>query len=180
MPEPDIPLQDPGAPGTAREVPCFQCGVCCLKWQPLLSPAELRELAASLGLTLRTFNRRYTRTYPVRRGYRQLRTGDTGGCVFLQPLAQGSPEPCRRAPSGAQASRLPVPGETPGTLLYACSIYENRPQVCRDWKAGLDKRECLEGIRRLALPLRDLYHDLRDRAAVETAAGVPSPLAGEG
>ena len=115
---PVLPLRDPGDAGTSAEVPCFQCGVCCIKWQPLLSPAELREQAAARGLSLRTFNRRYTRPYPLRRGWRQFTTGGTGGCVFLQQ----------------DGSR------------YLCSIYEHRPQVCQDWKAGLDKRECLEGL----------------------------------
>jgi Fe-S-cluster containining protein len=114
-----IPLREPGDPDTSAPIECFQCGVCCIKWQPLLSPAELREMAADLGLTLRTFSRRYTRPYPLRRGWRQLVTGETGGCVFLK----------------ADAGR------------YLCSVYDLRPQVCRDWKAGLDKKECLEGMR---------------------------------
>src|SRR5207245_5444159 len=107
-------------------IPCFECGVCCMKWQPLLSPEELKKVATELGQSTRTFNRRYTRLYPLKKGHRQFLTGDTGGCIFLKPGDQGR---------------------------YLCSIYESRPQICRDWKAGLDKRECLEGAARLGLPL---------------------------
>ena len=117
-----LPLMDPGVPESRAEIPCFQCGVCCMKWQPLLAPAELQELAAGLGMRTRIFNRRYTRPYPLRRGWRQLRTGDTGGCVFLA-FEEG------RA---------------------ICTVYAIRPTVCRDWKAGLDKRECLEGMKAVA------------------------------
>ena len=91
--------------------------MCCERWQPLLDPSEVRRVAADLGMSARTFSRRYTRPYPVKRGYRQVITNERGGCVFLKELA--------------------------------CSIYEQRPQICRDWHAGLDKRECLEGMRRL-------------------------------
>lgn len=110
-------LREPGEAGTSSPIPCFQCGVCCERWQPLLSPEEVRRLAADLKLTTRTFNRRYTRPYPITRGYRQVITNQRGGCIFLKDAA--------------------------------CSIYERRPQVCRDWQAGLDKRECLEGLKRL-------------------------------
>lgn len=115
-----IPLRDAGDPDTGAEIPCFQCGVCCMKWQPLLSPNELKAMAASLHLTPRSFNRRYTRAYPVQRGHRQFITGPTGGCVFLQRAGEGR---------------------------YTCSIYEHRPLACRAWRAGLDKKECFEGAR---------------------------------
>jgi Fe-S-cluster containining protein len=98
-----------------------------MKWQPLLSPEELHMVAAALGISTRAFNRRYTRPYPLKKGHRQFLTGDTGGCVFLAPGEEGR---------------------------YLCSIYESRPQVCRDWKAGTDKRECLEGAKRLGLQLQ--------------------------
>ena len=110
-------LREPGEAGTSAPIPCFQCGVCCERWQPLLDPIELGRVAAGLGMTVRTFNRRYTRPYPVRRGYRQFLTNEQGGCIFLEDRS--------------------------------CSIYEHRPEICREWQAGLDKRECLEGMRRM-------------------------------
>ncbi len=118
-------------------IPCFRCGVCCEKWQPLLGPDALRQVAASLGLTLRTFNRRYTRPYPLRRGWRQFKATPTG-CVFLD----------------VSAGRA------------ACTIHPHRPQVCRDWHAGLEKRECLVGLQALGGPgllaLASMYENPED------------------
>ncbi len=121
------------------EIPCFQCGVCCVKWQPLLSPGEQHKLAQDIGVSLATFKRKYTRAYPVRRGWRQLITADHGGCVFL--VYQGD-----RA---------------------ACSIHPVRPAVCRDWTPTLEKKECLTGLQTLAtggfLTLDALYDDPNDK-----------------
>src|SRR5262245_14741477 len=114
-------LVTPDGRAATRPIPCFQCGVCCMKWQPLLSPAEIRRLASDLGLTVRIFKRRHIRPYPLRRGWGMLTTGATGGCTFL----------------AFEAGRS------------FCTIYEHRPAVCREWGAGLDKRECVTGLARM-------------------------------
>jgi len=129
---------------TAAPVPCYRCGVCCVKWQPLLGPAEIRRLSTELGITPRTFKRRYTRPYPLRRGWHQLRDSGTG-CVFLQ-WDEG---------------------------VSGCSIHTVRPQVCRDWQAGLDRRECLQGLRDFPGPplltLKRLLPDATDRGQLMAA-----------
>lgn len=136
---------------TKAPIPCFQCGLCCIKWQPLLDPAEIRRLADDLGLSPRTFRRRYVRPYPLRRGWGILRTGAVG-CTFL------------RFEGGRSF----------------CSIYAIRPQVCRDWSAGLDKSECLQGLQHMGngnvlLPT-DLYPGAVDRDAfVEAVAPSTTP-----
>jgi Fe-S-cluster containining protein len=138
-----VPVDSPAK----AEVPCFRCGVCCVKWQPLLAPAELRRVAADLGLSLRAFNRRYTRPYPVRRGWRQF-LATTAGCIFL----------------GSEAGRT------------GCTIHGVRPQVCRDWNAALEKRECLQGLaahRGPALMTPQHLYDNPDDAAALIAATVP-------
>jgi len=33
---------------------------------------------------------------------------------------------------------------------YTCTVYEARPAPCRDWQAGLSRRECMEGLAGLA------------------------------
>lgn len=131
-------------------IPCFQCGVCCIKWQPLLSPVEIRQLAAGLGVSVRTARRRYIRPYPLRRGWGMLTTGAVG-CVFLRFEAGRS----------------------------FCSIYAVRPQVCRDWSAGLDKSECREGLELMAsgpvLAPADLYPNATDRAELVTRVSALAP-----
>ena len=102
-----VPTVDHGD-ATEHAVPCFRCGMCCIKWQPLLGPAEIRRLAGELGITPRTFKRRYTRPFPLRRGWHQLREGAVG-CVFLD-VQDG---------------------------IYGCTIHTIRPDVCRAWQAGL-------------------------------------------
>jgi Fe-S-cluster containining protein len=131
---------------TAAPIPCFRCGVCCVKWQPLLGPPEIRRLSDELGVTTRTFKRRYTRPYPLRRGWHQLL--DSGaGCVFLS-WEDG---------------------------VSGCSIHAVRPQVCRDWQAGLDRRECLQGLRDLPGPalltIERLFSDATGRGLFVAAAG---------
>lgn len=139
---------DAAPDATGAPVPCFRCGVCCVRWQPLLSPQEVRRLAAALGLSPRSFSRRYTRAYPLRRGWRQL-LATAQGCVFL--AWQGG--------------------------VSACTIHTVRPQVCRDWQAGLDRRECLQGLRAFPGPplltLERLLADPADRAALVRAVSPP-------
>jgi Fe-S-cluster containining protein len=118
----------------------------------LLDPAELRHLAGGLGLSLSTFKRRYTRPYPLRRGWRQLKTGAVG-CIFL----------------GFEKGRA------------RCTIYAVRPQVCREWSPALERKECLEGLRALEGPPlltpQDLYSMPEDRerlvAALASLPGIP-------
>ena len=137
-------LELAAASAASAPIPCFRCGVCCEKWQPLLAPGELRQVAAALGLTLRTFNRRYTRPYPLRRGWRQFKA-TAAGCIFLDATS-------RRA---------------------GCTIHHHRPQVCRDWQADLGKRACLSGLRRIEgpdlLPVAWLYDEIDDRVGFVAA-----------
>lgn len=100
-------------------IPCFRCGVCCRRWQPLIGPAEAERLARYLGLAVEPFLARYARPYPLDEQH-QLLARD-GGCIFLRF-------------EGGRAS---------------CAVHEARPQACRDWDASLSRRECLDGLRAL-------------------------------
>ena len=141
-----------GADGDARapsavEIPCHRCGVCCERWQPLLTPADATRLAAHLGLAIDAFHHAYTSPYPFDDEQRLLRQED-GRCVFLRYEADGR---------------------------SACAVHPARPQVCRDWSAGLDKKECVQGLERFADPagliqLQDLYPGPADHAAFVRAA----------
>jgi Fe-S-cluster containining protein len=99
-------------------IPCFRCGVCCRRWQPLVDRAEAGRLAAYLGVSTDAFLAEYTRPYPLQEDAHQLLERE-GGCVFLR-FTDG---------------------------LAACSVHEARPQPCRDWDASLFRKECLDGFR---------------------------------
>ncbi len=119
----------------ADAIPCFRCGVCCQRWQPLVGRIEADRLAAHLGLEPAAFLSEFARSYPLEEDTHQLLDRD-GGCVFL------------RFENG----------------LAACAVHDARPQACRDWDASLLRRECLDGVRGestsrgLLIPLQ-LYDD---------------------
>lgn len=137
----------------AAPAPCHRCGVCCERWQPLLTPADAARLAAHLGLTPADFHRRFTAPYPFDDEQRLLQQED-GHCVFLR-WAEG------RA---------------------ACAVHTARPGVCRAWAAGLDKKECVQGLARFAgadglIQIGDLYPDADDRAEFLRAVATAGPFA---
>jgi Fe-S-cluster containining protein len=125
----------------AEAIPCHRCGICCRRWQPLLTRTEAARLAAFLGLAVEDLLAEYTRPYPLEEDAHLLNQRD-GGCVFLR-FEQ------------AQA---------------VCTVHEARPQACRDWDASLRRQECLDGLRveqsaaGLVVPLR-LYEDTSDAAS---------------
>lgn len=121
-------------------IPCHRCGICCERWQPLLTRAESERLAAYLGLSPAAFEAAYTQPYPLDDERRLLRRVD-GHCVFLRYEERRT----------------------------TCTVHPARPQACRDWQPGLSRTECLEGLARFAGPgglirLEDLYPDAAERA----------------
>ncbi len=103
------------APG----IPCFRCGVCCVKWQPPVDSEEARTLAQGLGLSHAAFTKKYLQKYPGKEGY--LIRRENNACVFLK-FENG---------------------------VGGCSVHQFRPEACRNWNAGLEKTECQEGLRRM-------------------------------
>lgn len=143
-----------------ESIPCFCCGECCRRWQPLVSSDEAERLAAFLGLAMREFLEKYTRPYPLDdEQFMLLERG--GGCVFLQQDARER---------------------------WLCSVHPARPQPCRDWDASLLRSECLQGMRvsrtseELLIPL-PLYDDPRDAALLverlrSNAGRLPASMCG--
>ncbi len=122
----ELDTTNPSPDGPALD--CFRCGICCERWQPLLTGADAARLAEALEMSLPAFFQAYTAPYPFSDEERLLNRGADGGCVFLRWQEQGG---LRRA---------------------ACAVHAARPAVCRDWAAGLDKKECLQGLARFASP----------------------------
>jgi Fe-S-cluster containining protein len=133
------------------EMPCHRCGVCCERWQPLISVDDAERLAAHLGMSFAAFRAAYTEPYPFD-DERWLLRHEGGGCVFLRF------------------------SEDDGVARAGCAVHPARPAVCREWTAGFDKKECIQGLARFArpdgaIPLESLYPDGAERAAYRLARG---------
>jgi len=106
--------------GEPFDLPCIRCGVCCTVYQVRVSPAEAMAIADHMGLERWDWVGRYCdpRWHDTRS---HLIRHDEGGCVFLKRSSGG---------------------------LSLCSIYEVRPEACRDWAAGVLKPACRDGLKR--------------------------------
>jgi Fe-S-cluster containining protein len=102
-------------------IPCFRCGVCCMKYSPRVTAAEAEHIAESLGVSLETFLERYVDDSWFEPGFYLLDT-QGGACIFL--------------------------AETEDSRVKSCLIHSVRPRVCREWQPGLDRKECLEGLQK--------------------------------
>jgi len=135
----------------AEAIPCFRCGVCCQRWQPLIGPEETARLAVFLDMAPEAFLATYARPYPLAEATYQLRERPQGGCVFLE-MRDG------RA---------------------SCRVHPARPQACRDWEASLLRRECRDGLRALApesvLAVAPLYDSADDATAFSARLRAPLP-----
>ena len=84
-----------------------------------MTVAEAERIAASLGISLEGFRERYVDDSWFEPGYFLLDTQD-GACIFLSV--------------------------TEDSRITSCQIHQLRPRPCREWQAGLDRKECLEGL----------------------------------
>jgi Fe-S-cluster containining protein len=113
-------------------VNCHQCGACC------------REAYHSVTVSMRDPVVWRQPALVVRHGHRFeiLREGDR--CAALEhdgdPAAAASNAPALSAAASAGAG---------GGKSFSCSIYDDRPQACRDFEAG--GRHCLDARRRVGL-----------------------------
>ncbi len=107
-------------PGEESTVfPCICCGVCCSKYQARLELTEAQNIADRLGMSFDKFRDDYTDTrWPGKDSY-LLRQKD-GMCVFLK--------------------------QETGSEIKHCRIHNFKPAACREWEAGLNKKECREGL----------------------------------
>ncbi len=104
-----------------KEIPCFRCGVCCMKYSPRVTVAEAEHIADSFGVSLEMFLEKYVDDSWFEPGYYLLDTHD-GTCIFL--------------------------AETEDGRVFSCRIHPVRPEACREWQPGLEQEECLEGLKK--------------------------------
>ena len=104
------------------ELPCLCCGVCCSKYQPQLNSTEAHTLADNLGINWESFLADYIDSrWPGTQTYLLLQVNGT--CIFLRSQVD-------------QKQKL-------------CSIHRIKPSCCLKWRQGLERPECLEGLKKV-------------------------------
>jgi Fe-S-cluster containining protein len=106
-----------GQVGEFRRIPCFRCGVCCIKRQPELNGREAEAIARGLDMALDLFSKAYIEEDPNNPDTYVFFNREPG-CPFLA-FQQN---------------------------LATCTIYEFRPAACRNWMPSLSRPECREGL----------------------------------
>lgn len=102
-------------------IPCFRCGVCCIRYQVRLSLVEARQIANELGLAWNEWLDVYVdQSWPGTNSL-LLRQCEEG-CVFLEHIK--------------------------GSNMTRCIIQSFKPSSCREWRPSLYQRECAEGLAR--------------------------------
>lgn len=106
---------------TETGITCFRCGVCCIKYQGIISIAEARQIADIFKISLETFHDRYVdEAWPDPENF--LLDTYHGACVFLNHMQDSK--------------------------VTSCQIHTIRPQVCQEWLPGWHRSECREGLSR--------------------------------
>ncbi len=96
---------------------CRRCGVCCTWHQALATPAEIKRIAAYLGMSLNEWENLYD---DKRWWYTEdhLIRHVNGVCAFLK-FSEG---------------------------LATCLVHAVKPACCEAWQPGTEKKECREGM----------------------------------
>lgn len=134
-------------------IPCFCCGVCCERWQPLIGREEAERLATWLGLSLDDFLRDYTQPYPFDDQRWLLQRNEREACIFLDYDERGA---------------------------TVCTVHPVKPDACAAWEASLMKKECRQGLQRmgkrdaLLLPA-ELYSETEQVWLLHQAMAVERP-----
>ncbi|RJQ38188.1 MAG: YkgJ family cysteine cluster protein [Dehalococcoidia bacterium] len=99
---------------------CFRCGVCCVKYQAILTLNEAQGIANYLEISLDIFINKYIdHSWPGTDAL--LISQRDGGCVFLEQ-------------------------DKINNNATACLIQRVKPSICRQWNAGVYRKECQDGL----------------------------------
>jgi len=104
---------------SGQPIECRRCGVCCTMHQAFVRPHEIARIAAWLGMTAAQWEATYLDSRWQYNDYYLVRHVDNA-CAFL------------RFEDG----------------LAACAVQPVKPDCCEAWQAGLDKKECQQGMER--------------------------------
>ena len=101
----------------AATMECRRCGMCCTKYQAFVTPTEIDKIVQYLGITLNDWEKLYDDKRWQYSEDRLIRHVN-GACAFLR-FDEG---------------------------LATCLIHAVKPACCAKWEAGMDKKECREGM----------------------------------
>lgn len=102
------------------EFPCLHCGTCCSRYQPQISLSEARTISIKLNISWESFISDYIDPrWPGTQSFllRQI----NGACIFLKP--------------------------TTDKKQHLCLIHDFKPACCLDWQPGINRSECLDGLK---------------------------------
>ncbi len=98
---------------------CFLCGVCCTRFHVRLDFDEAHRIAVGLGISWEEFKEKYLDPgWPGTSSFILARQNNE--CIFLERRKDGK--------------------------TAVCWIQNFKPSACREWSAGLEKKECCEGL----------------------------------
>jgi len=103
-------------------IPCFFCGVCCMKYRVKVSLAEARHICEGLGLNWYIFLSNYVEPSSAGTDSFYLRQQD-GVCIFLKKR-------------GGEYQQ------------YMCLVHVWKPTACRESNASLHRKQCQEGLQK--------------------------------
>jgi len=106
---------------TGGEDNCADCvGECCTGWAMPITEADVARLAKGLGITDKQVKERHVDSYSDAQGLTPYQ---------LRHVAD------KRFNAGQRCKFLGVTVNKDGIAVGRCTIYEHRPQVCRDYPA---------------------------------------------
>ncbi len=114
-------MTDPLNPSGLNTYPmeCIRCGICCTRYQAIVSLDEVQQIASYLGFSVDEWVKLYSEPrWHSHKNY--LIRHVNAACIFLRYV---------------------------GGMSY-CDIQPVKPPCCYDWIPCLGNKECREGLRK--------------------------------
>jgi Fe-S-cluster containining protein len=98
---------------------CIRCGICCTRYQAIVSLEEVQQIASYLGISMNEWVKLYCEPrWHSHKNY--LIRHVNAACIFLKYT---------------------------GNMSY-CDIQPVKPSCCYDWIPCLENKECQDGLRK--------------------------------
>ena len=98
---------------------CIRCGICCTRYQAIVSLDEVQQIASYLGISMNEWVKLYSEPrWHSHKNYLILHVN--AACIFLKYA---------------------------GKISY-CDVQPVKPSCCYDWIPCPENKECREGLRK--------------------------------